>query len=103
MIYIDSKEAFEKAIAQGVVLIDFYADWCGPCKMLAPELEALSKEFEGKAKVIKVNVDEQRDLAMEYNISAIPTLYVTKDSSVEEKLVGFQTKASLKEALERHI
>ena len=103
MIKIDRKEVFKDEISTGVTLVDFYADWCGPCKMLAPEIEALSVEMEGKAKVVKVNVDEQRELAGEYQVRAIPTLFVIKDGEVKEELVGYQTKDSLTKALERHI
>ena len=103
MIHIDKKEDFKKEITSGVSLVDFYADWCGPCKMLAPEIEAISKEMEGKAKVLKVNVDEQRELAGEYKVRAIPTLFVIKDNEVVEELVGFQTKDSLTNALKKHI
>ena len=74
------------------VLLDFYADWCGPCKMLAPELEAVAKELEGKVKIGKVNVDEQGELANAFSINAIPALIVFKNGQEAAKYVGYCKK-----------
>lgn len=81
------------------VLIDFYADWCGPCKMMAPIVEEIAEELAGKIKVGKVNVDENQDLAMQYGIMSIPTLVVIENGKAVKTLVGFRSKQELKEIL----
>ncbi|NLC34149.1 MAG: thioredoxin [Erysipelothrix sp.] len=86
---------FDAAVASGVVLVDFYADWCGPCKMLAPVLDELAADVSGKATVIKVNVDTESELAQKYQVSSIPALKVFKDGVVVEETLGFQPKANL--------
>lgn len=83
------------------VLIDFYADWCGPCKMMAPVVEEVAEELEGKIKVGKVNVDENQDLAMEYGVMSIPTLVVIENGKAVKTLVGFRSKQELKEILSK--
>ena len=82
------------------VLVDFWAEWCMPCKMLAPAIEELAEEFAGKVKVAKLDTDEARETAMKFNISAIPTLILFKGGEVAKKFVGLQQKAELKTALE---
>ena len=77
------------------VLIDFYADWCGPCNAMAPVIEELAKELEGKVKVGKINVDENPDIAVEYNVMSIPTLIVFKNGKEEKRLVGLRNKEEL--------
>lgn len=81
------------------VLVDFWATWCGPCRMLAPIIEEIANEYEGKAKVCKVNVDEQPALAAKYGIMSIPTLILFKNGEVAEKTVGLKTKDQIKEIL----
>ncbi|MBE5951033.1 MAG: thioredoxin [Lachnospiraceae bacterium] len=81
------------------VLVDFYADWCGPCKMLAPIIEALAPEYEGKVKIGKLNVDNAPDTAQKYGIMSIPTLLFIKNGEVVNKIVGLVSKADLEEAL----
>ncbi|MEE1356467.1 MAG: thioredoxin [Clostridia bacterium] len=81
------------------VLVDFWAEWCGPCRMLAPVVEALANEADGKYKVGKVNVDEQEQLCMEYGIMSIPTVIIFKDGKAEHKSVGVQPKSYFKELL----
>ena len=71
------------------VIVDFYADWCGPCKMLAPELEAVAEELDGKVKIVKVNVDEQGELANAFSINAIRALIVFKNGQAAAKYVGY--------------
>ncbi|MCD7864233.1 MAG: thioredoxin [Lachnospiraceae bacterium] len=81
------------------VLVDFYADWCGPCKMMAPIVSELAEEYEGKVKIGKVNVDESRDLAGQYQIRNIPSFLIFKDGQAVEKYVGSMKKAELEEKL----
>ena len=81
------------------VLVDFYADWCGPCKMLTPIIEELATEYEGKWKIGKVNVDESPKTAQEYGVQSIPTLLFVKNGEVVDKLMGFATKDAIKEKL----
>jgi thioredoxin 1 len=84
------------------VMVDFFAEWCGPCKMLAPALEELSSEMAGKAKVLKVDVDRSPDLARQFGISGVPTVIIFKNGAAVEKMVGFQPKQALKKKLEQH-
>lgn len=97
---INNKAEFEAIKNNGVVLVDFYADWCGPCKMLGPVLEDLAKEYEGKAKIVKVNVDEISDLASEYGVMSIPNMFILKDGVVVKNIVGYQPKPALKQVLD---
>lgn len=82
------------------VLVDFYADWCGPCKAMAPVVETLADEYAGKAKVGKMNTDENQDIAMEYGIMSIPTFLVFKGGKVVNKMIGMQDKRNLVAAIE---
>jgi thioredoxin 1 len=88
---------------KGVVLVDFWAPWCGPCQMVGPSIEELATEMEGKAKVGKVNVDEEGSLGQEYQIMSIPAVYVFKDGEVVERLIGAMGKESYKEAIEKYL
>ncbi|MDY6864248.1 MAG: thioredoxin [Thermodesulfobacteriota bacterium] len=84
------------------VLVDFWAQWCGPCKMVAPIVEELAKEYEGKIKVAKLEVDNNQEIASKYGISSIPTLMVFENSEVKEFIVGVQSKNKLKEVLDKY-
>lgn len=92
-----SSENFEKEVlkSEKPVLVDFYADWCGPCNAMAPVIEELDTELNGKAKVGKINVDENSDIAVEYNVMSIPTLIVFKNGKEEKRLVGVRDKEEL--------
>jgi thioredoxin 1 len=81
------------------VLVDFYADWCGPCRAMNPTLVELAGEANGRYKVVKVDADAERELSNDYQVRALPTLLVVKDGAVKAKLVGLQNKARLVEAL----
>jgi thioredoxin 1 len=82
--------------SQGLVMVDFWATWCGPCKIIAPVVEELAKEYAGKVKFVKVNTDENQDLAGRYNIRGIPTLMFFKDGNMVDQVVGAVPKAQLK-------
>jgi thioredoxin 1 len=83
------------------VLVDFYAPWCGPCKMLAPILDSLAREYAGRVKLVKVNMDDAPELAQEYQITGVPTLMLFQDGQVEETLVGLATARALRALLDR--
>jgi thioredoxin 1 len=86
----------------GVVVVDFWAAWCGPCKMIAPVIEELSVEFAGKVQFVKVNVDDNPEVSQKYRIASIPTIMVFNNGSVAETLVGFRPKQELKSIIERY-
>ena len=94
---------FEKEVLQSdkPVLVDFFADWCGPCKMMAPVVEQLAEELEGKAKVGKLNIDENMDIAEKYRVMNIPTFLIFKDGQEKERIVGAVSKNELKNNLEQ--
>lgn len=85
------------------VLVDFWAEWCGPCKMIAPILDELATEYDGKVKIGKVNIDEHQNLAGQFRITAIPTLLVFKGGQVVDQIVGMKNKRDLKASLDRAI
>jgi len=83
------------------VLVDFWAEWCGPCKMIAPLLDELAGEYAGKAKIAKVNVDDNQALAGQFRVTAIPTLLLFKNGQVIEQIVGMRSKRDLKASLDK--
>ena len=94
------KEVLEEEIP---VLVDFYADWCPPCRVLAPIISSLAEEFEGKIKVGKLNVDENPQTASKYQIMSIPTLMIFKEGEVVERVVGVRPKEALKERIKHFL
>ncbi|HDK4439140.1 TPA: thioredoxin [Staphylococcus aureus] len=94
---------FDSKVESGVQLVDFWATWCGPCKMIAPVLEELAADFEGKADILKLDVDENPSTAAKYEVMSIPTLIVFKDGQPVDKVVGFQPKENLAEVLDKHL
>jgi thioredoxin 1 len=85
------------------VLVDFWAVWCGPCRMIAPHVEALANELSGRLKVGKLNVDDNVGVASRYRVQGIPTLLLFKDGQVKEQLVGYMTADRIKQAVEPHL
>lgn len=94
---------FKNEIESGITVVDFFATWCGPCKMLAPVLEGLSSEMEGKVKFIKVDIDQSLDLANEFQISSVPTMIIFKDGQKVDQLVGFLPKERIQQVIEANL
>lgn len=94
--YIDLNAGnFEATTSEGVSLVDFWAPWCGPCRMIAPVIEELAADFDGKAKVCKVNTDEEQDIAIKFGIRSIPTLLFFKNGQLVDQMVGATSKQAL--------
>ena len=94
--YLDLTAAnFDESIKEGIALVDFWAPWCGPCRMLAPVIEELAEDFDGKAKICKVNTDEEQDVAVKYGIRSIPTILFFKDGELVDQMVGASSKQAL--------
>ncbi|ARJ51578.1 thioredoxin [Staphylococcus lutrae] len=94
---------FNEEIQSGVKLVDFWATWCGPCKMIAPVLEDLAQDYDGKADILKLDVDQNQATAAKFEVMSIPTLIVFKDGEPVDKVVGFQPKETLAQVLDKHI
>ncbi len=100
-----NNENFQQEVLdfKGVVLVDFWATWCGPCQMLAPTLDELEKELSEGAKIAKIDIDENSDLASEYKIMSIPSLKIFKDGELVEESVAGRSKEDLKSAIEKYL
>ena len=101
--HLNSAEFDEIVKANPVVMVDFWAEWCGPCKMLSPAIEELSARYEGRALVAKVNVDESPDLARRFGVMSIPTVVILKDGAEVERKVGLMPAPVYAAALDKHL
>ncbi|MFT4415090.1 thioredoxin [Fredinandcohnia humi] len=93
---------FNTETSEGLVLADFWAPWCGPCKMIAPVLEELDSEIGDKVKIVKLDVDDNQETAAKFGVMSIPTLLIFKDGEVVDKVVGYQPKEALADRLSNH-
>jgi thioredoxin 1 len=94
---------FDDETKKGVVLVDFWAEWCGPCRRLAPTVDALASDFQGRATVAKMNVDENPNVPARFAIRGIPTLMVFKDGQLADTIVGLAAKEDIAKTIERHL
>jgi thioredoxin 1 len=90
---------FEKSTSKGLVLVDFWATWCGPCRMLGPVLDQVAAEMGDEAVIAKVNIDEEQDLAVKFGVRSIPAMFILKDGEIVESFVGVKDKSTLVNAL----
>jgi thioredoxin 1 len=88
---------FEKEIEKGVVLVDFHANWCGPCRMLAPVLEEVAKEVKGKGSIVKVDIDTEQRIASQFQIASVPTMILFKNGKEVNRLIGLRNAEAVKE------
>ncbi|NLI68735.1 MAG: thioredoxin [Bacilli bacterium] len=94
---------FAEKTAEGLVLVDFWAPWCGPCKMIAPVLDEIDAEMGDKVKILKLNVDENQETAGKFGVMSIPTLLLMKDGNIVDQVIGFQPKEALVNVINRHL
>lgn len=100
-----STDNFEQEVlgADVPVLVDFWAAWCGPCRMVAPVLEELAEQMEGKVRIAKVNVDENQDIAVQFQVSSIPTFILFKDGEAADRMLGAMPKGAFEQFIDRHV
>jgi len=102
--YIELNETnYEETVKAGVSLVDFWAPWCGPCRMISPIIDQLANEYEGKANICKVNTEEQQELTMKNQVRSVPTILFYKDGEVVDQLIGTTTKAALEEKINKYL
>jgi thioredoxin 1 len=94
-----TNENFEEVTKEGVSLVDFWAPWCGPCRMISPIIEELAEEFEGKANICKVNTDEQTELSQQFAVRSIPTIVFMKDGEIVDTMMGANSKQAFAEKI----
>lgn len=94
---------FDESTKEGVTLIDFWAEWCGPCRMISPIMDELAGEYDGKAKMGKVNIDDEADLAVRFKVQSIPTILVVKDGEEASRFIGVTPKSDLAAAIDAAI
>jgi thioredoxin 1 len=104
MLYV-SDDTFEKEVLQSSqpVLVDFYADWCGPCRAIAPIVEEIARELSDRLKVVKLDVDQNPETTMQYGVQSIPTLIIFKNGKEVERLIGYMSKTKLLSKIEPHL
>jgi thioredoxin len=100
-----TEQNFEQEVlkAEQLVLVDFWAEWCAPCRMISPAVDAIAKEFAGRVKVGKLNVDENLSLTTRYNVRSIPTLLIFKAGQIQEQVMGATSRDSISKLLEKHL
>lgn len=96
-------ENFKKIISNGIYVVDFYAEWCAPCKMLSPIFQEVETNFDNVASFMKMNIDNHMDIAQEYKITTIPTILIFKDGNIEDRIVGFNPKEVIELKLKKVI
>jgi thioredoxin 1 len=97
-----NKSNFDEVVSKSTVpvLVDFWAAWCGPCRMIAPTVDQLASDYDGKAKICKLNVDEEGEIAMRYKVMSIPTLILFKNGMIAEKVIGVRSKTELAQIID---
>ena len=105
MEYTFTTDNFEQEVLKSdrPVLVDFYADWCGPCKMLAPVFQELAKDMDGTAKFVKVDVDNTQDIAARFQVSSIPTVAILKDGKEVDRIIGFMPKQAIEAKIKQYV
>ena len=100
-----TRENFDQEVvnSSNTVLVDFWAPWCGPCRAVGPLIDELAEEYDGKAKIAKLNVDDEGELAAKFKIMSIPTIMIFKNGEVVEKLIGARSKSELSELINKHM
>lgn len=100
-----TKDNFQEEVVNSniPVLVDFWAEWCGPCRMVSPIIEELAEDYEGKVKVGKINVDEENELAMQFRIMSIPTIALFKDGKMVDKIIGARPKSDFEDFINRNM
>lgn len=102
--YIEITESnMDEVVKEGVSLVDFWAPWCGPCRMISPIIDQLAAEYEGKANICKVNTEEQQELTMKNQVRSVPTILFFKDGEVVDQLIGATSKAALEEKINKYL